>query len=69
MVVMQASRFLPLMFIASEPHTPSRHERRNDTLSSMRFLTWLSKSSTIVPAKPGATCSCCMRGGAPLSGS
>src|SRR2546423_2294618 len=28
-LVMQASPFLPLMFIASEPHTPSRQERPN----------------------------------------
>ena len=27
-LVMQASPFLPLMFMASEPHTPSRQERR-----------------------------------------
>ena len=34
---MHARPFLPLMFIASEPHTPSRHERRNDSVSSMRL--------------------------------
>ena len=32
--VTHASPFLPLMFIASDPHTPSRHERRSDNVSS-----------------------------------
>src|SRR6218665_1498492 len=31
MLVRQARPFLPLMFIASEPQTPSRQERRNDS--------------------------------------
>ena len=37
MLVTQASPFLPLMFIASEPHTPSRQLRRNDSVSSLRL--------------------------------
>ena len=36
--VMQARPFLPLMFIASEPHTPSRQERRSDRLSSTALM-------------------------------
>ena len=36
--VMQASPFLPLMFIASEPHTPSRHERRSASVSSTALM-------------------------------
>src|SRR5947209_2528691 len=36
-LVMQASPFLPLMFIAPEPQTPSRHERRNASVSSCAF--------------------------------
>ncbi len=35
---MHASPFLPLMFIASEPHTPSRHERRNARVSSLTLM-------------------------------
>ncbi len=34
---MQASPFLPLMFIASDPHTPSRQERRNDKRVVLRL--------------------------------
>ena len=35
--VMQARPFLPLMFIASEPHTPSRQERRSDKRVVLRL--------------------------------
>src|SRR5215475_6734360 len=36
-LVMQASPFLPLMFIASEPQTPSRQDRRKAKVSSCAF--------------------------------
>src|SRR5450631_625442 len=37
MLVRHASPFLPLMFIASEPQMPSRHERRKLKLGSIDF--------------------------------
>ncbi|MNT12152.1 hypothetical protein D3C72_1470700 [compost metagenome] len=45
MFVRQARPFLPLMFIASEPHTPSRHERRNEMVSSSFFSLTSASSS------------------------
>src|SRR6188768_1102817 len=46
MLVRQARPFLPLMFIASEPHTPSRHERRKLRLGSIAF-SFIRASSSI----------------------
>ena len=46
MLVKQAKPFLPLMFIASEPHTPSRQERRNDKLGSCA-LSFIRASSNM----------------------
>jgi hypothetical protein len=37
-LVMHASWFLPLTFIASDPHTPSRHERRSVRESSIDLM-------------------------------
>ena len=42
---MHARPFLPLMFIASEPHTPSRQLRRNDSVSSTAFSRTSASSS------------------------
>ena len=36
--VTHASWFLPLMFIASEPHTPSRQERLSESVSSSALM-------------------------------
>ena len=44
-LVMHARPFLPLMFIASEPHTPSRQERRNESESSCAFRRTSASSS------------------------
>jgi hypothetical protein len=44
-LVMQASPFRPLMFIASEPHTPSRQERRSERLSSSALMRSSASSS------------------------
>ena len=52
--VMHASPFLPLMFIASEPHTPSRQLRRNDSVSSTAFRR-ISASSSIRSVGSSAT--------------
>ncbi len=43
--VMHASWFLPLMFIASLPHTPSRHERRSASESSIVLMRTRASSS------------------------
>ena len=43
--VMQARPLRPLMFIVSEPQTPSRHERRNASVSSCRFRRSSTSSS------------------------
>ena len=57
---MQASPFLPLMFIASDPQTPSRQLRRNDSESSTA-LRRISASSSIRSCGSSAmsySCSC-----------
>ena len=43
---LQASRLRPLMSIASEPHTPWAHERRNVSVPSCSYLTRWSRSRT-----------------------
>ena len=43
----QASVLTPSMFIAHEPHTPSRHERRKVSVGSTLFLIQISASRTI----------------------
>jgi hypothetical protein len=47
--VRQASRFWPSIFIAQEPHTPSRRDRRNDRVGSIWSLIVVSASRTIGP--------------------
>ena len=44
--VLQASRFLPLIRIASEPQTPCAQDRRKDSDPSCSHLIWCSASST-----------------------
>ena len=45
----QASVLRPPMFMAQEPQTPSRHERRKASVGSSVFLMWMMASSTIGP--------------------
>ena len=45
----QASVLAPSMFIAQEPHTPSRQERRKVSVGSILFLIQISASRTIGP--------------------
>ncbi len=68
MLVRQARPFLPLMFIASEPHTPSRQERRKLNDGSTAFSLF-SASSSMRSLPSSSTCKVCMLGLAPLSGS
>ena len=46
---MQASPFLPSMFIAQEPQMPSRQERRKLKVESTSFLILMSASRTMGP--------------------
>src|SRR5438309_7596305 len=46
---MQASVLTPSMFIAHEPHTPSRQERRKVNVVSISFLILIRASRTIGP--------------------
>ena len=47
--LVQASVFWPSIFMAQEPQTPSRQERRNVSVGSMWFLIQIRPSSTIGP--------------------
>jgi len=47
MPLVQASVLVPSMFIAHDPHTPSRHERRKVSVGSVSFLILISASRTI----------------------
>ena len=49
MNLVQASVLVPSMFIAHEPHTPSRQERRKVSELSISFLILISASRTIGP--------------------
>ena len=55
MLVRHARPFLPLMFIASEPHTPSRHERLKLRLGSIAF-SFISASSSMRSLPSSSTC-------------
>ncbi len=68
MLVRHARPFFPLMFIASDPHTPSRHERRklNDGSTALSLF---SASSSMRSLPSSSTSSVCMRGFASVSGS
>ena len=45
----QASVLRPPMFMAQDPHTPSRHDLRKASVGSIVFLMWIMASSTIGP--------------------
>ncbi len=47
MPLVQASVLVPSMFMAQEPQTPSRQERRNVKVGSILFLIQISASRTI----------------------
>ena len=47
--LVQASVLPPPMFMAQEPHTPSRQERRKVSVGSISFLILISASRTIGP--------------------
>jgi len=55
MCLVQASVLPPSTFMAQEPHTPSRQERRKVSVGSMVFLIQISASSTIGPQSPVST--------------
>ncbi len=55
MLVRHARPFLPLMFIASEPHTPSRHERRYEIVGSIDFS--LIRASSSMRSDPSSSIS------------
>ena len=59
-LVMHARLFLPLMFMASEPQTPSRQERRKAKLSSASALMRISASSSILSVGSSSTSMSCM---------
>ena len=58
--ILHASRLRPLISIASEPHTPCAHERRNVSVPSCSYLTLCSRSRTrsIGPASTVYRSSC-----------
>ena len=68
MLVRHARPFLPLMFIASEPQTPSRQERRKLRLGSTAF-SFINASSSIRSLPSSSTVIVCIAGAAPVSGS
>ena len=47
MPLVQASVLVPSMFMAQEPQTPSRQERRKVSVGSILFLIQISASRTI----------------------
>ena len=51
----QASVFKPSMFIAQEPQTPSRQERRKVSVGSIFDFIQISASSTIGPQSSRST--------------
>ena len=67
MLVRQARPFLPLMFIASEPHTPSRQERRKTQRRVDRLELASARRAACVRAVE-FDLQVCMRGFASLSG-
>jgi len=61
MLVRQASPFLPLMFMESEPQTPSRHERRNESVGSSA-LSFMRASSSMRSMPSSAASIVCIAG-------
>lgn len=52
-----ASQFVPSVFMAQEPQTPSRHERRKVRVESTLFLIQIRTSRTIGPQSSRSTSS------------
>ena len=65
---MHAKVFTPSIFIAHDPHTPSRQERRSVNVESTLFLIQSSASRTIGPQSSWSTSYVSKRGFSPLSG-
>jgi hypothetical protein len=51
----QASELVPSMFMAQEPHTPSRQERRKVSVGSIFDFIQIKASSTIGPQSSRST--------------
>ena len=67
--LVQASQLLPSIFIAQDPHTPSRQERRKVSVVSISFLILIRASSTIGPHVSRSMTNLSRRGRADRSGS
>jgi len=65
---MQASVLTPSMFMAHEPHTPSRQERRKVSVVSISFLILIRASKTIGPQSLRSIAKVSMTGFFPSSG-
>src|ERR1700738_3928942 len=65
---MQARVLTPSMFIAQEPHTPSRQERRKVNVVSVSFLILIKASRTIGPQSLRSSAKVSMTGFFPSSG-
>src|SRR3546814_18823478 len=66
--LVQASVLVPSIFIAQEPQTPSRQERRKVSVGSLSFLILMRASRTIGPQPSRSTSKLSTRGLAPSSG-
>jgi hypothetical protein len=69
MPVVQASVFMPSMFIEHDPQIPSRHERRKVSVGSMVLLIQISPSRIIGPQSSRSTKKVSIRGLRSSSGS
>src|SRR5438445_4855459 len=65
----QASQFVPSMFIEHEPQMPSRQDRRKVSVGSISFLIVISASRTIGPQVSRSSSYVSIRGFCPESGS
>jgi len=61
MLVTQARPLLPLMFMESEPQTPSRQERRNESVGSCA-LSFMRASSSMRSLPSSAASIVCIEG-------
>src|SRR5215472_13235515 len=66
--LVQARVLTPSMFMAQEPHTPSRQERRKVSVVSISFLILISASRTIGPQSLRSISKVSMSGFFPSSG-
>ncbi len=55
MYFVQASELVPSMFMAQEPQTPSRQDRRKVRLESVSFFILIRASRTIGPQSSRST--------------